>query len=561
MKIYKFLIGLLVAGTLVQCTDDFTEINQNPSAINEDDAAARYFLTPTQVKLMAPDRFPYWRAHLIHADRYAGHFCFGNTNSWWSGETGYLYHGGYTNATWDWLEGYTGTLVTYLQLTEEGGILENPRTYATALIMKSLYYQYFTDTFGDIPYSEAGDMDILLPKFDSQRDIYKGIIDDLDEAMALIGDASRTGNTPDEDIGDNDLFFDGDLQKWKKFANTLKLRTGLRAYGSENSDFAQTAISEALAAPLLETEDDNVLLPKDDEISQWNSASYGDVWYNFQSGGTWTISNHVINNLQDYDDPRLSKYAQPAVGGEITIPYPGDEDESVFQKRKNFILSTLDDAGAEYTETTNEDGGSVITMQEDTFFVGQPIRLRGEMMQYTRYPLFSRPAQYIIQAKGEGEPIAPEIVLPTAESYFLQAEAIAKGLGSGDANELYREGLRHIMKLWNVEDAEIDDFLANSSMATLDGTNDMEKIATQRWLAYYTEGFQAWAVVRDTGYPEELANGVDDPDIYGFGDISGEYPQRMRYGSNAYSRNADNLQEAIDRQGPDYQDTKLWWAK
>ena len=560
MKIYKFLIGLLVAGAFVQCTDDFTEINQNPSAINEDDISARYFITKSQVKLMAPSRFPYWRGHLIHADRFAGQFCFGHTNSWWSGETGYSYHGGYTNATWDWLEGYTGNIVTYLQLTEPGGANENPRSYATALILKSIYYEYFTNTFGDIPYSEAGNLDILLPKFDSQRDIYQGIIEDLDHAMELIGDATRTGEA-EEDLGENDLFYGGDLQQWKKLANTVKLRVALKAHGAENASFAETAISEALSAPLLSSEDDNALLPKDNEISQWNSASYGDIWFNFPSGGTWTVSNYVINNLQDYGDPRLSKYAQPAVGGEITIPFPEGEDQAVYDKRKDFILSMLDEAGAQYTTSTEDDGSTTIMMDENSYYVGQPVRLRGEMRQYARYDLFSRPAQRIIQAKGEEEPIAPEIVVPTAEAYFLQAEAAVKGVGSGNANELYREGLRQIMKLWNVEEAEIDDFMANSSMATLDGTNDMEKIATQRWLAYYTEGFHAWAVVRDTGYPEELANGVDDSDIYGFGDISGEYPQRMRYGSNAYSRNADNLQEAIDRQGPDYQDTKLWWAK
>jgi len=195
------------------------------------------------------------------------------------------------------------------------------------------------------------------------------------------------------------------------------------------------------------------------------------------------------------------------------------------------------------------------------YYVGQPVRLRGEMANYARYNLFSTPAQYIIQAKGEGQPIAPEIVLTTAESFFLQAEAIVRGVGTGNANDLYRQGLRHAMLLWDVEQAEIDDFMANSPMANLDGTNDLEKIAVQRWLAYYTEGFHAWAVVRDLGFPADLADGVDDPEIYGYGDIAGKYPSRMRYGTNAYSRNNENLQEAIDRQGADQQDTELWWAR
>lgn len=560
MKIYKFLVVLLATIILTNCTDDFSEINKNPSAINAEDISAKYFITKSQIKLMAPDRYPYWRAQLIHADRYAGHVCFGHSSSWWSGELCYSYNGGYTDAVWDWLEGYTGNIVTYLQLTEPGGDRENPLAYATALVLKSIYYQYFTDTFGDIPYSEAGNLDVLLPKFDSQRDIYAGIIDDLDEAMRLIGDSERTGEG-EEDLADNDLFYGGDLQKWKKLANTLKLRAALRALGAPNADFAETAVSEALAAPLLSSEDENALLPKDNVISQWNTACYGDIWYNFVGGGSWTVSQDMINYLQDNDDPRLSKYAQPAVGGEIKIPWPESDDAAMYQKRKNFILDVLDRAGAVYVETVDDDGASTIKMEENTYYVGQPVRLRSEMMNYARFNLFSIPAQYIIQAKGEGKPIAPEIVLTTAESFFLQAEAIVRGVGTGDANELYRQGLRHAMLLWDVEPSEIDDFLANSPMARLDGTNDLEKIAVQRWLAYYTEGFHAWAVVRDLGFPADLADGVDDPEIYGYGDIAGKYPSRLRYGTSAYSRNNENLQEAIGRQGPDRQDTELWWAK
>jgi hypothetical protein len=349
-------------------------------------------------------------------------------------------------------------------------------------------------------------------------------------------------------------------------ANTLKLRTALRALGATGDDFASSAISEALAAPLLSAVGENAMLPKDNVISQWNSACYGDVWYNFGAGSDWTVSNEVINTLQDNDDPRLFKYAQPAVGGSITIPWPGADSDALYLKRKNFILEALDAAGVNYTETSvlNQTSGkseSVVTMAANTYYVGQPVRLRGEMANYARYDFFSKPAQYIIQAKGEGEPIAPEIVVTVAEAYFLQAEAIARGVGSGDANALYRQGLSHAMLLWNVDQADVDNFLANSPMATLTGTNDLEKIAVQRWLAYYTEGFQAWAVVRDLGYPAGLADGVDDAEIFGFGDISGQYPQRMRYGTNAYSRNNENLQVAIGRQGPDEQDTKLWFGK
>ena len=72
MKVFKiFLILVLVFGG-VACTGDFEEINTNPNAITNEEASARYFVTIPEYTLFAPNRFPYWRAHLIHVDRYAG---------------------------------------------------------------------------------------------------------------------------------------------------------------------------------------------------------------------------------------------------------------------------------------------------------------------------------------------------------------------------------------------------------------------------------------------------------------------------------------------------------
>lgn len=561
MKLYRIFFIALIAGLFSACTNDFEEINIDPSAITGDNIEARYFITKAQYKLLAPDRYPYWRAQLIHADRYAGHFCFGFNGSWWSDELGYKYSGGYTDATWDYFEGYTGTLVTYLQLTDVGGDRENPLAHATALILRSLYFQYFTDVFGEIPYSETGNLEVLLPKFDTQKDIYEGLIADLDKAIIAIGNAEKTGEGL-EDLGGNDLFFEGNLQDWKALANSLKLRIALRAHGAEGAGFAAKAITESFGESFLESYDQNALLPKDIGIDQWNSAAYGDVWYGFGGyGSKWTISKFVVNYLQDNADPRLKKYAQPAPGGVITIPQPESDDDALYAKRRDFILANLDEAGAVYITTANELGETVITMDENTYYIGQPPRLNGEMYDYNRRELYSIPAEYVIQAKNTGKPISPEIIFTSAEAYFLRAEAIVKNLANGDANALYREGLTQAMLLWDVKEEDITTFLADSPMANLTGTGDLEKIAIQRWLINYTEGFEAWSVVRDTGYPMGLSQKLTDPEIYGLGDLNGDYPQRMRYGTNAYTRNGDNLSKAIERQGADLQATKLWWAK
>tara|TARA_Y100001935_G_C17154630_1_gene432206 strand:- start:384 stop:845 length:462 start_codon:yes stop_codon:yes gene_type:complete len=153
--------------------------------------------------------------------------------------------------------------------------------------------------------------------------------------------------------------------------------------------------------------------------------------------------------------------------------------------------------------------------------------------------------------------------MTAAESHFMIAEAITKGMASGNAQSHYQTGIRHAMQLWDVAGADIDNYLANEDMALLNGSTDqnLEKIATQRWMALFTNGFEAWAVVRDTGYPTELSAGVSDDDIFVLGDLNGDYPQRMRYGSGPYNTNAANVEAANGVQGPDKQGTKLWWAK
>lgn len=573
MKTFRLSILSIFITVLFSCTDEFSDINKNPTAITTDQASAKYFLTVPQYKLYAPDNFPYWRAMLIHADRFAGYFTFGDNYSWWSDELGYKYDAAYTDATWDFYDGYFGYLDNFMKLTAPGGEFENKYMYAVGQIMKGLYFQMYTETFGEIPYSQAGVAGIELPAYDTQQAIYKGIIADLDAAMATIGDSTRTGPEGGvQDLGANDLYCNGDLQKWKKLANTLKLRIALRALGSPGDDFSGTAITQALSNELLATDADNVLLKKDNKITKWNSDSYAGAWLDFGgfgSGGGWTMSKPLIDNLRNYNDPRLTKFAKPAVGGTFEFIKPeSGSDNTLWPKRVAYLLSVLDEAGAQYTKTGNEntDNSISITMAPNVNFLGQPVRLNGFMSPLIRREFFSTPTDYFVVKKGATDNVYPEIVLTTAEAYFLKAEAIVRGVGgaTGDADAEFKDGIRSSMVMWGCAPGDIDTYLASSDLADItSGSTEekIEKIATQRWINSFTEGFEGWAIVRKLGYPAELANGVTDPDIYGLGDINGKYPERMIYGSSAKNKNKANLDIAIGRQGPDAEDTKLWFSK
>ncbi len=563
-NILKYLLVFLVfAGTITSCTKDFNEINKNPNAILPDEASARYFLTKAEYRLYASGRYTYWRANLIHADRYAGYFCFGNSGSWWNDELGYKFHGGYTGATWGLYGGYFGVINTFLKLTQQGGDFENPLMEAVGKILEALYYQQYTDVFGEVPYSEAGDPDIKLPKFDTQKDIYQGIINELNEAMATIGDATATGTGVD-DLGSNDVIFGGDLQKWKKFANSAKLRIALRAYGAPGADFAETAINECLSSGQF-MEDFGAILEKDNAISQWNSSSYADIWHRFGGKGSkWKVSQTMINYLRDYNDPRLEKYADPIPGGDISLKRPlakdNEEAYNKFPKRLDFIKSLFDEAKVEYTVENVGDTIFNISIPENTYYVGQPTRLGSGIKSMAKWEFFSSPDLYVIGLDPDDNNIAPEIIMTAAETYFLRAEAAVRGFGAGNAQELFTKGIEAAMALYNVDGS---DYIANADLAQLNGSDEenLEKIAIQRWIASYTDGFEGWADVRKSGYPKALSQGVSDPDIYGLGDIDGDYPTRMQYAGSAYNLNGAHVDEAVARQGADKQNTPLWWQK
>lgn len=563
----RILILIFSVFFVISCTSDFDEINERTDALTAADVSAKYFVTNVQTGIYAPNRYPYWRGPVIHVDRYSGHTTFGFKACWWSDGLGYTYSAGYTGAVYDWQAGTNGTLTAFTNFVKTGGTLENKQYYAIALILKGLYYQRYTDTFGMVPYTEASDPDIVTPKLDDQKTIYKGIIADLDEAITTIGSETVTGVGP-ELLTDNDLFFNGDMQSWKKLANSLKLKLALRAHGATGEDFSVATATAAIAGGVLGDKD--AVVTSDNEISTWASASYGDIWHPFYGGGHWNVGSTLIDVLRDNKDPRLMKFANPVKGGTFVLTKPTTgSNVALYPKHVKYLTDHIKAGGLTITESTATDGTVTITVPAGnaaTFehYVGQPTRLNSKIKPYLYTNLFSKPTDYIIGAKNTGNPIAPKLVMTAAESHLMLAEAAIKGIGSG-ANGHYQMGITKSMQQWGVPSAQITAFLANESIATLSGTTaeKLAQVATQRWIAHYTDGLEAWAVVRDSGVPvlPGVGTALTDQDIYVLGDLNGVYPQRMRYGGSAYNKNAANVNAANAIQGADLQGTKLWWAK
>ena len=561
-KIFIIFASLLMA-TVISCTSDFDEINTRPDALTASDISAKFLVTDVQQKLIAQNTFGVWLGNMLHPDLFSGQSAIGFAQSDWTGESGYSYSDFWQYFTYKGFADYNATLTSYMGLVQEGGSLENDQFYAFGLIMKGLYYQQLTDIYGQHPYSEASNPDVTQPVFDTQKDIYKGIIAELDEAISIIGNGDVTGSGV-ELLVENDVVFNGDMQKWKQLANSLKLRLALRASGASGEDFSAAAVTEAIASGVLA--DGNALFERDQEINQWaGGAVYGDIIGGFP-GSKFYIGESLLNVLQDNNDPRLSKIAKPSLGGVITINKPVEGDAvALISDHVAFLKSTLDRAGAQYTleETSSQ---VIINMPANTNYVGLPSRLSPKVKAYFNADMFSYPQDIIVQAKLQGKPILPAVIMSAADSHFMIAEAIVKGLASGDANTYYQIGIEKAMDLWDgVDSSALAAYLA-SGMGQLTGSTDqkLEKIAIQRWIANYTNGYEAWAIVRDTGYPASayITVTAENSDIRAVGSpLNGAFPQRLRYNTDVYGANQANTDASNSIQGPDVMSTKLWYAK
>ena len=563
-KILIICSSFLIA-TMLSCTDDFNEINTQPDALSTDDISAKFFVTNIQQKLLRPTMIPLWFGDVIQPDQFSGQTANGWAGSDWDGDLGWLYNSTYQDlGCWDWLAGYNSDLTSYINNVKPGGTLEDEMYYALGLVMKGFYYQQYTEAFGMIPFTEASDPNITLPKYDDQLTIYKGIIADLDKAIEIIGSNTEAGSGFGV-LRENDVIFGGNMQHWKQVANSLKLRIALRAHGGVGEDFSDTAASEAIASGVL-ADLDAMFEGYADETNIWGgSSSYGDVWHNF-AGSQWKTTEALINILKTSDDPRLSKMTKPAVGGTMTITKPvAGAGVALIADHVAYVKSMLDNSGlvldTDYTwlETATD---LTITMPENTNFVGMPSRLSGKLKGYMPDFMFSDPADIITQKTNEGKPLFPTVLMTSADSHFMIAEAIVKGLATGDADTYYQLGLEKAMAIWDT--APTSEFSA-ANMGSLAGSTDeekLEKIATQRWLVNYTNGYEGWSIVRDTGYPTACVITSDNNDIVSFGgENDGLQIQRLKYGTGTYSSNGVNVEAAVSAQGADKMTTKLWFAK
>lgn len=391
---------------------------------------------------------------------------------------------------------------------------------AAAKILKAFGFQKLVDAYGKIPYSEAFEgVDNFFPSYDEPEGIYEDLLKQVDSAIAMIQEADVS---KEKSMASNDILYAGDMDKWLKFANTVKLKLLMRQSNVLGSG-VQSALSNTLSIGFI-TADANVnpgyLNTAGKQSPLWASwatspggSLYSDGYAYLRAGGA------ALNFLKDNNDPRLFYMFAP---------------EADSNKKK-------------HSPNTTE------------FFDIYPVPSAYKAIYYGDHD----------NAESDMSGIGPGILqsykqsvalISASQSYFLQSEAALNSWIPGDAKELYQDGITESFKTLGVEDADTAAkhyYTQAIDLINWDNTTNKQKaIITQKWISMaYTHSFEAWCEYRRTGYPN-----LDVLPTSMFPNVTRHMPGIWWYPKSESDRNQDNY-KAAGGGSTDPQTQKLFWAQ
>jgi hypothetical protein len=295
-KSFRAAVGLVFAVMLGGCGDGLTDLNVNP---NEPVSVGPQYLLPNATEAAASrvhgsslnmDLVGLWAQHYAES-RYTSECRYELTDAAVAGH---------------WNSFYAGPLQDFHEVVEQGLALERPNIVAMGTIMKSWVFQVLTDLWGDIPYSQAlRGRDPTAPltvEYDTQQQVYNGIMADLTAAATMIQAGSPT-------ITSGDLLYGGNMDRWRKFANSLRLRAAMRL-STVDAAKARTEAAAAIAGGVFIANADNARVQYVD-----NGVDVHPIFAYERSRDDHAISATLVDTLKSLADPRLPLYARPNAAG------------------------------------------------------------------------------------------------------------------------------------------------------------------------------------------------------------------------------------------------------
>ncbi|GAB3548443.1 SusD/RagB family nutrient-binding outer membrane lipoprotein [Spirosoma fluminis] len=402
-------------------------------------------------------------------------------------------------------------LVAVLDQTKSDPLQIN--TYQAARIWRAYVFMILTDTYGDIPYTEAGQgytTEIITPKYDAQQDIYKDILKELDEASTALTTAQPAVVT--------DILYGGDVAKWKKLGYSLMLRAGMRLTKVDPA-MAESYVKKAVAGGVFQSNADNSTLR--------HTSLYNNYIANHLQAREKTnfyLAAPFVDYLKANNDPRLPIFAVRYVGAK------GGQEQ--------VAARASSDPAVQIGMPMGYNDVSIAS----TFAANKVVSL----WDYTQVNLST-----VLKLDS------PEFHVTYAQTLLLLAEAATRGWVTGTAADYYAKGIRANLEQMAAYGTPIPEASIKAYLDAhpYDAANGLELINTQYWVASFLDGTEAWANFRRSGYPALKKN------PYPGSEVKGDFIRRLPYPDSEIIVNSGKLNEAITRQGPNTLDTRVWWDK
>ncbi len=533
----KSLSFLLLCGSILiaSCTKKFSDANIDKNSIATVGAAELPFLFSEALDVAPNAYYSYQIAQNLFADQYAQYFACEAT----------YFPSDRLTIRQDWVGAAFNPMYTNVAPQLQAIFAASDSTsaeYAMANIWWVFTFHRVTDYWGPIPYFSIGVDGVKVP-YDAQDKIYNDFFKRLTSATAAL-----KAHAGENHFGSYDLIYGGDVNRWIKFANSLRLRLALRISKVDPARAkteAEAAVasgvmlnSTAITDPTAQTSGDDALVKRSAVNNDGNGLQSMSDWNEFR------MSASMASVLNGYADPRLSQYFLPALN---TGKYSGLRNGlSVEQLGLSQNLAANNShVGQRWSSSNIVDKNGNVTGSPSSISTSQNI-------------------------------------MCTAESYFNRAEGALLGWTmGGTAKDLYNSGITNSFIQWNVTNATVQLAYINSiktPVAPGDGLNSpamtnipvlfdaastttqLEQIATQKWLAIYPDGMEAWADYRRSHvlklYP--VVNS-DNPDI---SNTSTQWLRRIPFLTTEKQNNGAAVTAAIPLlNGPDKVTTPLWWDK
>lgn len=534
MKRFKYLKYILLSVlifSLPACTD-FDDLNSDPTKSTNMDPNLQI---PT-IQMRQTENHQEWHRYLSYPAGFMNQW----TNNWSTIE-----YGGHAKKYDNFLEQMWVSYYPYMiknvvdviQRTNDKP--ESVNVNSIGRILKVQCFLKLTDFYGDIPYFDAGMgyyNGVFKVKYDKQEDIYNDFFKELKEASEAL-DSSK-------DLITDDLYYGGDISKWKKFANSLRLRIAMRLIKVDPAKARQEA-EAAIAAGVFQSNNDICYIKHEnyqnpsEGVGKGNGVAIRLFGPEDPTQSSFRLSTELIEEMENSKDPRILYY------GGAYLDDADRTDITALVKEQLLLYKAMSLPAQRFS------------WDEGMWKPAITINLNGRDVSVEHNLQRLQPSKYITAFD------APYIHFSYAEVKFLMAEAAVRGwnVGGGSAQDHYADALRAAVNQWslfgvtNISQTATEEFV---SFNRLKSGTELMQINTQLWILHFLDPMETWSNWRRTGMPDIIFHNY----LPSVNESNGQTPRRLQYPTEEQMKNKENYDEALARMGgTDDWLTRMWWDK